>query len=318
MDKQFTLSVLVVTYEPDPESLFRTLYSILIQKDVDFEIVIADDGSGSFDFKSVEALMASWRFDDYRLVISPENQGTVKNMIRGLTACQGRYVKDISAGDFLYDEYSLRYALDAIEENNVPFVFGRAVHYSTDENGGIIVHNRSYPMDLDAYVRRDSDRILFNYLLHRDYILGAAFLIETRLYLDYMKRIDNRITYTEDACVILMVADGIRPFFMDRYFVWYETGEGISTSSNDSWSAILAEENREIYRILDEHRLYDKNVCGWWSGEKKNLQIQCLRVYHRLWCEYHWRKLKRPGALPEPDTDLLKDILSAGMRTKGE
>ena len=39
------ISVVVLTYNPDLNDLKKTLRSIMLQDGVDFEIVIADDGS---------------------------------------------------------------------------------------------------------------------------------------------------------------------------------------------------------------------------------------------------------------------------------
>ena len=41
------VSVLVITYNPKKEKLMQTLNSILLQKGIKFEIVIADDGKNN-------------------------------------------------------------------------------------------------------------------------------------------------------------------------------------------------------------------------------------------------------------------------------
>ena len=51
-------SVIVLNYHPDKDKLFATLRSILCQKDVSFEIILADDGSPDPLKPEIEAFMA--------------------------------------------------------------------------------------------------------------------------------------------------------------------------------------------------------------------------------------------------------------------
>ena len=42
------ISVLVLTYHPAKDALFSTLRSIVEQQDCEYELIVADDGSGNF------------------------------------------------------------------------------------------------------------------------------------------------------------------------------------------------------------------------------------------------------------------------------
>ena len=44
----FDVSVVILTYFPDKEKLLKTLKSVLLQKNVSYEILIADEGSDNF------------------------------------------------------------------------------------------------------------------------------------------------------------------------------------------------------------------------------------------------------------------------------
>ena len=56
MDKP-QIAVEVLTYNSDLEKLKLTLNSILIQKNIDFEIIIADDVSKNFNEKSIKIIL---------------------------------------------------------------------------------------------------------------------------------------------------------------------------------------------------------------------------------------------------------------------
>ena len=100
-------SVLMLTYNSSWDKTRQTLYSVLVQKDVSFEIIIADDGSDENNFEKIREYLAAWDFTTYYLVANEQNQGIVRNFNSGLVLCKGEYIKPLSPGDFLYDENTL-------------------------------------------------------------------------------------------------------------------------------------------------------------------------------------------------------------------
>lgn len=309
MEKNYTFTVLVLTYNPEKTALFRTLYSIISQRDVSFEIVISDDGSASFDIEGIEGYLNGHGFTDYRICMNTPNRGTVSNVLAGVKASSGQFIKLISPGDFLYDINTLSRIQKTLEETSAAMIFGKAVHYYLAD-GRVNIKNVNFPHDLDVYRQSDREKIRFNYIFHRDYILGASFVVEKALYEKYLPVIEGRLEYEEDACVIPMVCDGIIPVFMDDFIVWYESDSGISNDTNSRWTEILAEENREIYRILGETHRYDPRVCGWWSGENRGIMTLFYRLYNRLHWEKVWNMEKRNCHNDrEADISILEDIL---------
>ena len=310
MDRSFTFTVLVLTYNPKEPSLYRTLYSAINQKDVSFEIVISDDGSSVFDREGIVGFFADHGFTDYTICMNTPNKGTVSNVLAGVRASRGEYIKCISPGDFFYDEHTLSKALRILEGPSSEVLFGKAAHYRIDEHGEIMIKNVNFPHDLDAYRSGNEKKITFNYIFHRDYILGASFVVRKDLYERYLPIIEGRLRYEEDACVIPMVCDGFIPVFMDEFIVWYESDSGISNDPDSKWTAILAGENREIYRILGETGRYDRRVCGWWSGEDKGLLTLAFRFFNHFHWEKVWNAEKRNCHNDrEADVSILRDII---------
>ena len=52
----FSVSVILCTYNPDWRKLKATLLSAAMQENIDFEIVLTDDGSGEDHFREAAAL----------------------------------------------------------------------------------------------------------------------------------------------------------------------------------------------------------------------------------------------------------------------
>ena len=64
MNKQFDVSALVVCYKPNLKKLIMTLKSLIYQKDVCMQIVIADDGSEIDHFDEIKAFFAEINFKE--------------------------------------------------------------------------------------------------------------------------------------------------------------------------------------------------------------------------------------------------------------
>jgi glycosyltransferase involved in cell wall biosynthesis len=100
MEANMKFTVLVCTYQTSIEDVTYTLNSIIPQSIKDeIEIVICDDGSEISLERYYEEFFKANEFDNYRLILSSQNRGTVRNIINGLNVAKGKYVKVIGAGD---------------------------------------------------------------------------------------------------------------------------------------------------------------------------------------------------------------------------
>ena len=128
------ISIIVCQFNPQRTKLVRTLNSIVAQKNVDFEIIIADDGSDNYDEMFYRDYFSSHSFCNYRFSRLIKNGGTVNNLLCALELAHGDYVYCISPGDLLYDETTLSDLLAFIKKKGSEIVFGDAVKYSIDQN----------------------------------------------------------------------------------------------------------------------------------------------------------------------------------------
>lgn len=247
------VTVCVLTYNPNWIKFRNTLRSIVCQKNVDFDIVISDDGSKEDCFDKAESFFKENNYNSYKFVKNIDNQGTVKNAISALQHTDSKYVKLISPGDFLYDETSLYDFVDFAERNSAVVCFGNSVYYSVNDNGEIEFHNKKrYPKDLTPWIECDYKKIRRGYFYRRDYILGASLFCLREYLLGSLFILQDVVKYAEDTFLMYSITNKDKILFLNKPFVFYEYGSGISTHMNTN--SIV---NSDTYNMLDY--LYKNN-----------------------------------------------------------
>lgn len=287
------VSVVVVTYNPSYSKLFYTLQSIIWQENVDFEIIITDDGSKSFDKERVQNWFLSKGFKDYKLVLNSVNQGTMKNSISGWSLAEGKYIKQLSPGDMLYDKYTLAKAFRYIEEHELGLAFGLVSAYQMEANRIELV-NINNPKDLKPYYANNKEWIKYNYLIKRDYVNGMAYIARSDLLLKYGKLLEEKVKYAEDCTYILMIANDVSVGFIQDYIIWYEYGSGISTSRNQIWSQRIGSDNIACFEIIGqlkpEYKFVSKLITT--PSDKKIMRL-LKRVAHKVYAAVFAHQVKR-------------------------
>lgn len=83
-----------------------------------------------------------------------------------------------------------------------------------------------------------------------DYAVGASFIVNTAILLEYLLRIENRIKYAEDYSYVMMVAEGRNIEFVDRPIVFYEFGIGVSTNGQSVWQQRIRHDNQVGLQLI--------------------------------------------------------------------
>lgn len=297
------ITVLVLTYKPKKEALFATLRSITAQKDCDFEIVVADDGSADFFEGDVRAFLAD-KGIDHTIVPHAENQGTVRNIIDGVTAARGKYIKPISPGDLLYDATTLRDIGRFMEERDAKAAFGRMVFYAFDPE--LQVKNLAYPC-LDSIYRTNRyncKKILKHQMVFNDFLSGASAVYEKETFLQGLQTVTPAVRYAEDTVFQVFAMDGIQIHALDRLIVWYEHGSGISTQKTAQTFTRIDEDFYNFYHLMVKRyprSRYAKRACRTWelrkAGDTKKLLCSKLRpdrILFTLRARLQKRQQKQP------------------------
>ncbi len=222
MNNRYDISVVVVTYHADWRKLKLTLLSVLRQKDIRYEIVIADDGSDDNHEQDILKLFGEYSFTDYKLDMHPENAGTVRNLLSGCRKAEGYYIKGIGQGDMLYDEHTLRDMVEYARVKNASVVFGDAV--LVDLNSGDLepIIRPAVPYRTDIY--DDPLQVKREYLVFMDRPYGCTPIAERQLFTDCLERAAGRIIYGEDLMYDVMAAEGVKMAFFERPVTVYDYG----------------------------------------------------------------------------------------------
>ena len=256
--KQYDVSVIVLSYHPDAAQERKTLLSILKQKGISFEIIIADDGSEKNNRDEIVSLFEAHGFSDYTLVMNKENKGTIANLYSGLEAAKGEYTKCISPGDFLAGETVLKDWIAFIRKEGTEWSFSEAVFYQEENGTEQPVQKPSFPVWVSPYLENDREKARWNYVILDDIAYGCVMIAKTGLMVKYTKELlDNGCRYAEDYMFRIMMFDGVFGSYYPEGTVFYESGTGISSGKSKKWMQILADEYQIMSRIIMERETED-------------------------------------------------------------
>ena len=124
----YAISVVVLTYNSKLDDIEKTILSIIKQKGVNFEIIIADDGSKENYFNNIKEIFEKNSFQHYQFIGSEKNNGTCKNYYNAIEIAKGEYIKPISPQDLLYNDTTLCDWYHFVKENQIRVSFGNAIY----------------------------------------------------------------------------------------------------------------------------------------------------------------------------------------------
>lgn len=257
------VTVVVATYNPIWDKLRRTLCSVILQRNINIEIIVVDDGSENNFFDNIKALFYNYNFHKYTLMDSNSNKGTCINILRGIKAAKGKYLKCISPGDYLYKEETLKELYDYAEKNDISVCFGEAVYYSEEIGNFKVWKVLHSPRNISIYMNKNPGKnaLKLNYLVWNDFALGASFFARTDIIAKYLEKIVGKVKYAEDNIFRLMILEGVRIYYFKKIIIWYEFGTGISTLQDRRWNQALKKDMIETNKImknnLNGHSFFD-------------------------------------------------------------
>ena len=267
MEQYYEVSVIVCSYNPSIDDMLFTLESLVSQKNIRLEIIVADDGSEDNLYEKVVQYFKDNNFQHWMMVCNQENHGTVFNLYSGIRKASGKWIKTISPGDALNGKEILREWIDYNEKENVKWSFSDAIYYvgKPNENKHIIAY--AHPNDISPYIRKNDYLCRWNYLALDDNALGLTLLAEKSIMIEYIDKIVGKIIYAEDHIYRMMMFDGIVGSYFPRNAVLYQFGTGISTTGSVVWGRRLEKD----WKIAEQLMIYDK--------ELDDFQLSIVRVW---------------------------------------
>lgn len=276
------VSVIVLTYNPIWEKLKSTLVSIIVQKDIPFEIIISDDGSKVDLLGKVKEFFDMHNFQNYKLIKHKENLGTVNNYYQALLEAEGKFTYGISPGDMLYNKNTLKNLYNFVVDKDIKICFGNAVYYTVENDTVNIINKQlnapSRPWLFDEIYSIDMQKKSF---FTGNSILGATFFRKTDIAIKYVERMKNSVKFVEDnTMVAFLLADNIRIYHYDEYVVWYEYGTGISTSRNKRWEKMIKNDFNACYALILEQ--YRKDAIIQHLLQMKKIKYKFIKICYLL------------------------------------
>ena len=306
-EQHYDVSLCVLTYRPNYEKLFTTLTSIIRQRGCSYEIIIADDGTPDFRQEEIEQWMDAHHVQDYCIVRSAKNQGTVRNVMNAYTVARGTYVKPISPGDYLYSDTALAGMVHFMKSEGYHIAFGRSCYYSRDGEQ-FHIYNGMQPYQLRPYLERDASAAKEAYLLCQDYAVGASFMGERTLMASYTALILGRVVYAEDSAYVVMVSDDILLGFWNQNFVWYESDSGISNGRSIEWRARLVADNHATLTIIAERHAEFADLYRWHMEQREDENSPYTKTLRAYYAEVE--KIVHTGSyLQDVDPNELKKLI---------
>ena len=253
------VSIIVLLYNPDAIKLKRTINSIINQKDVDFEVILSDDGSVENPKTIVDDVFSSYNFTNYSFHRNEKNIGTVKNILSVLDSAKYKYVYLISPGDLIYDETTMSNFVNFSNKHQAKVCFGDYICYNTYKEKINIVESVQCPSKPSIFDVENYN--FFNakvFALLSGNVLGPAFFREREYAIKYITLISQTAKYVEDNTTLAFsFAENIPLYHCPRNICWYESGSGISTSANPSWHNKIEKDFKETFLLIK--KIYPKD-----------------------------------------------------------
>ena len=246
------ISVVVCLYNPDLKKALLTLASIVCQVNVDYEVILADDGSREDLTGALKKYLLESGFEGHVEVLRGDlNQGTVKNIANALEYVRAPFVKLISPGDCLYCDTTLATIVGHLEKTGADLAFGKAVYYSLSPEVEVFDISRpSFPekYDMERFGRAVAlDNILTNW----DLVLGVTMSFRTSSFKSAIGSLVGHVKYVEDnTSLVSIMMKGGTTSLIDCFVVWYEYGSGVSTRRDSKWSTAIACDYREFWDVM--------------------------------------------------------------------
>lgn len=241
------VSIVVISYK-NLHGIYETLDSIFKQNYGAIEVVVSDDGTPGFadEEPCIREFISSNKSPGIANVVirgAERNEGTVKNVNKGIVASSGEYVKVLSAEDCLATEDAIRTYVDFLEGSDYEICFAKMRGVTKD--GAIKEHLASCEDDY-GLLSGMTPQQMENRLFARNCLPAPAWCAKRSLF-EKHGLFPECARLIEDYPYWLKLShEGVRFGFIDEVLVLYRLS-GVSSAGHYSEAFM-----DDMYAIYDE------------------------------------------------------------------
>lgn len=223
------ISVCMLSYN-NSDYIIPAIDSILEQTYPNIEIVIGDDKSENFDINRYkDYILKNNKGNISRLIIYQNdiNLGTVCNTNKSFSISHGKYIKNFSADDILYNKYVIEDMYNYIINENYKMIVGNVQYCDIDlkpwesASEQVEVYRRYLPYGKEP-------NIFMNILLQLNVIPNPGIMFKKELFKEY-GLLNERYFILEDYSNWLNLAfNNCKIGYLDKLIVKYRIGPGIT------------------------------------------------------------------------------------------
>lgn len=258
------VSVFILAYNQEG-FIEQTINSILEQKtNFSFNIVIGEDCSTDNTLRIIKSYQKTFP-EKIRLITSNENVGLIKNFVRTIKECDGKYIAICDGDDFWIDKNKLKIQVDFLEENpDFSIVF-------TNKNN--LFKNGKKVQS----VFKKPDITSFENLVQENYIPSVTVLFRNSFYQQDLPSWFLKYPYGDWPVYLMTVKDGTKIKYLDMVTANYRKDTGITSNVSQRVSQYLRV-NINILKDLLKEKSFGSRV----KTIKRSIEVNELRLLSTL------------------------------------
>lgn len=268
------VSVVTATYR-NFDHLKETMRSVFQQDYPCIEYIITDDGSADFPADMVNELVEKEKPDhmDFKLILNPENVGTVKNLNGAYKAERGEYYINLSCGDVFFSKSVVSRIVERFLANDSDVVVtSRILYRGNFEPICLLPHYEEREIISRMETGFDQYKALITNQYY-DMASGSAMSYSRRI-MEEMNFFDEKYRLWEDGPFLAKYLQrGKLDCSYDIVSIWYEIG-GVSTKKKGkkkSKSKSIFDRDTDLYNSGE--RLEQFENLSWIDRRKVQLKI---------------------------------------------
>lgn len=239
------VSIFVLTYNQE-KYISQTINSLLNQKaNFPFNIVIGDDCSSDKTLQILEDFKSNYPAV-IKLIKSKKNNGLIKNYIKTIKQCDGKYIAICDGDDYWIDDYKIQKQVNFLENNkDFSIVFTKKIDlYGENE----FIKDKNIKPEI-------SD---FDTIIKGNFIASVTVLFRNYFYQNKLPKYYLKYPYGDWPCYLRVTNDGTKIKFLNEYTAVYRKTTGITTKMRKKPIYFL-KYNLDILKDIYKDPFFNKN-----------------------------------------------------------